>query len=60
MVDLMAAGKQQDASTTSLTITADKLQQIVDNMDVYSYRIVLRPQAISNHPGVIRRLGGWA
>lgn len=57
MVDLMAAGKLQGASATSLTITADKLQQIVDNMDVYSHRIVLRPQEISNHPGVIRRLG---
>ncbi|MBI5580983.1 MAG: succinate CoA transferase [Deltaproteobacteria bacterium] len=57
MADLMAAGKLQGASATSLTITADKLQQIVDNMDVYGRRIVLRPQEISNHPGVIRRLG---
>jgi acyl-CoA hydrolase len=31
MIDLMAAGKLQGASATSLTITADKLQQIVDN-----------------------------
>jgi acyl-CoA hydrolase len=47
MVDLVATGKLQGASATSLTITADKLQQIVDNMDVYGHRIVLRPQEIS-------------
>ncbi len=57
MADLMTAGKLQGASATSLTITADKLQQIVDNMDVFGPRLVLRPQEISNHPGVIRRLG---
>ena len=57
MADLMTAGKLLGASATSLTITADKLQQIVDNMDVFGPRLVLRPQEISNHPGVIRRLG---
>lgn len=57
MADLLAAGKLQGASATSLTITADKLRQIIDNMDVFGPRLVLRPQEISNHPGVIRRLG---
>jgi acetyl-CoA hydrolase len=53
----MAAGKLLGASATSLTITADKLQQIIDNIDFFGPRIVLRPQEISNHPGIIRRLG---
>jgi len=33
------------------------LQRIYDNMDFFAPRIVLRPQELSNHPGVIRRLG---
>lgn len=57
LVDIMASGKLLGASATSLTITPDKLQQIVDNMDFFGTRIVLRPQEISNHPGIIRRLG---
>ena len=33
------------------------MKEIVDNIDFFAPRIVLRPQEISNHPGVIRRLG---
>jgi propionyl-CoA:succinyl-CoA transferase len=57
MVDLMFDEKLLGASATSLTITSHKLKQIVDNIDFFTPRIVLRPQEISNHPGVIRRLG---
>ena len=57
MVELMANDKLLGASAASLTITREKLQTITDNMDFYAPRIVLRPQEISNHPGIIRRLG---
>jgi succinate CoA transferase len=57
MVDLMFEEKLMGASATSLTITSRKLKEIVDNIDFFAHRIVLRPQEISNHPGVIRRLG---
>lgn len=57
MVDLMFDKKLLSASATSLTITSDNLKRIVDNIDFFAKRIVLRPQEISNHPGVIRRLG---
>ena len=57
MVELMEDGKLLGASATSLTVTPDKLKQIIDNMDFFSRHIVLRPQEFSNHPGVIRRLG---
>jgi len=57
MADLMFAEKLLGASATSLTITSDNLKRIVDNIDFFAKRIVLRPQEISNHPGVIRRLG---
>jgi len=57
MADLMFTEKLLGASATSLTITFDNLKRIVDNIDFFAKRIVLRPQEISNHPGVIRRLG---
>ena len=57
LVDIMAKGKLIGASATSLTITTDKLDQVVDNIDFFGPRIVLRPQEISNNPGIIRRLG---
>ena len=57
MVDLMSDGKLLGASATSLTVVPEKLARITDNMDFFGSRIVLRPQEISNHPGIIRRLG---
>jgi acyl-CoA hydrolase len=57
MVDLMFEQKLLGASATSLTITSAKLQQLIDNIDFFATRIVLRPQEISNNPGIIRRLG---
>lgn len=57
MVELMEDGKLLGASATSLTVTPDKLKQIIDNMDFFTRHIVLRSQEFSNHPGVIRRLG---
>ena len=57
LVDLMEQGKLLGASACALTVTTPALKRIYDNMDFFVPRIVLRPQEISNHPGVIRRLG---
>jgi propionyl-CoA:succinyl-CoA transferase len=57
MVDLMIGGRLLGASATSLTITSDKLSRIVEDFGFFAPKIVLRPQEISNHPGIIRRLG---
>lgn len=57
LVDLMENGKLLGASATSLTVTPENLQRIYDNMDFFAPRIVLRPQELSNNPGVVRRLG---
>jgi succinate CoA transferase len=57
LVDLMAAGRLRGASTTSLTLSEPKLAQVYDNMDFFAPKIVLRPQELSNNPGVVRRLG---
>jgi succinate CoA transferase len=57
VVGLMKEGRVKFASGCSLTIGADKLQDIVDHIDFFRDKIVLRPQEISNNPEVARRLG---
>ncbi len=57
LVDLMEQGRVTAASATSLSLTSSALQRIYDNIDFYASRLILRPQAISNDVGVIRRLG---
>lgn len=57
LVHLMEAGTLHGVSATSLTLTDDQLLRVYDNMDFFAPRIVLRPQEISNNPGIVRRLG---
>jgi propionyl-CoA:succinyl-CoA transferase len=57
LVKLMADGRLRGASATSLTLSGPRMKQVFDNMDFFAPRIVLRPQELSNNPGVIRRLG---
>ena len=57
LVDLMEQKRLLGASTTALTLSEDKIQRVYDNMDYFAPRIVLRPQELSNNPGVVRRLG---
>ena len=56
-IDLIAAGSVTGASTCSLTLTNEKLKFLYDYFDEFADRIVLRPQEISNNPGIARRLG---
>lgn len=57
LVDLMVQGRLLGASTTSLTLSEPQMKRIYADMDFFAPRIVLRPQELSNNPGVIRRLG---
>jgi len=57
VVGLMKEGRVKFASGCSLTVGADKLQDIIDHMDFFRDKLVLRPQEISNNPEVARRLG---
>ncbi|QQR88593.1 MAG: succinate CoA transferase [Myxococcales bacterium] len=57
LLDLMESGRMLGASTCSLTLSDDKLRKMYDNMDYFAPRLVIRPQELSNNPGVIRRLG---
>ncbi|MFF7707179.1 succinate CoA transferase [Pseudomonas sp. NPDC007930] len=55
--DLFDAGKLAFASGSSMTLSAQKHAEVFADFERYKSRLVLRPQEISNHPEVIRRLG---
>jgi acetyl-CoA hydrolase len=57
VIELMKTGRVRFGSGTSLTVTPDLLAEIYGNLGFFKDRIVLRPQEITNHPEVIRRLG---
>jgi propionyl-CoA:succinyl-CoA transferase len=57
LVDLMIRGRLRGASTTALTLTEPQLDRVYQDMDFFAPRVVLRPQELSNNPGIIRRLG---
>ncbi len=57
MIDLMKTGKLVSASATAFSLSPQAVDDLNAHMEDYRHRIVLRPQEISNHPGVIRRLG---
>ncbi|MAY73125.1 MAG: acetyl-CoA hydrolase [Phycisphaerae bacterium] len=56
-IAVMQNGKLLGASTSALTLSDACMAQVFENMDFFGPRIVLRPQEISNNPGVVRRLG---
>ncbi|MCS0628747.1 acetyl-CoA hydrolase/transferase family protein [Telluria mixta] len=55
--DLFDAGKLDFASGSSITLSPEKSRQVFRDFDRYRDKLVLRPQEVSNHPEVIRRLG---
>jgi succinyl-CoA:acetate CoA-transferase len=55
--DLFDAGKLDFASGSSITLSAAKGAQVFGDIGRYKDRLVLRPQEVSNHPEVVRRLG---
>jgi len=57
VVGLMKSGDIKFGSATSLTLSPPMLKEVYEDLDFFKDRIVLRPQEISNHPEVVRRLG---
>jgi succinyl-CoA:acetate CoA-transferase len=57
MIDLMRSGKLRVASATAFSLSPAAMEEVNRNLEDYRTRIILRPQEISNHPGIIRRLG---
>ena len=56
-LELLEAGVFSDVSTTAVSLSAEAQKRFYDNLDWFKQRLVLRPQEITNHPEVVRRLG---
>lgn len=57
MLDLIESGTIALASATAFSLSPAGLERFNSRVRFFADRIVLRPQEISNHPEVIRRLG---
>ena len=57
MLELIRQGRVSHASATSLALSRAGLAELVENIDLYREHVTLRPQEISNHPELVRRLG---
>ena len=55
--DLIDSGKMNFASASSMTVSQECYDRVMNNIEFYKDKVVLRPQAISNSAEVIRRLG---
>ncbi|MBP8812827.1 MAG: acetyl-CoA hydrolase/transferase family protein [Laribacter sp.] len=55
--ELIDAGKMDFASASSITVSKAMQEQVFGHLERYRDKLVLRPQEVSNHPEVIRRLG---
>jgi len=57
MLDLIRTDTIRMASATALSLSPEGVEEFARNIDHYRDRIVLRPQEISNHAELVRRLG---
>jgi succinyl-CoA:acetate CoA-transferase len=57
MLELISCGKLNFASATAFSLSPHKVDELNAQMDRYRGSLLLRPQEISNHPELIRRLG---
>ena len=56
-IDLLDSGQLAFASASSITLSQAKYEHFMRHLDRYRDKLVLRPQEISNHPELVRRLG---
>ena len=57
MLSLLESGRLRMASATAFSLSPEAAVEMNRRMDFFRDKILLRPQEISNHPEVIRRLG---
>ena len=57
MLELLDSGKLRVASATAFSLSPEAAADLNARMDAFRDRIILRPQEISTHPELIRRLG---
>jgi len=57
MLEMIKSGKLTCASATAFSLSSGALAELNTDLARYKNNIILRPQEISNHPEIIRRLG---
>jgi len=57
MLDLLDSGRLRMASATSFSLSPEAAERVNKDMHRYRDKMILRPQEISNHPEIVRRLG---
>ena len=57
MIDLLDCGKLRIASATGFSLSPEAAHALNTDAARYRDKLILRPQEISNHPELIRRLG---
>ena len=57
MLELLEAGKLTVVSATALSLSPEAAADLNRRMEEFRGKLILRPQEISNHPELIRRLG---
>lgn len=55
--DLIDAGVVKFAAGTAFSLSKKRVDTLAEDLEKYKGKILFRPQEISNHPEVIRRLG---
>ncbi|MDD2705049.1 MAG: acetyl-CoA hydrolase/transferase family protein [Acidocella sp.] len=57
MLDMLNSGKLRMASATAFSLSPEAAAMLNTDMGKYRNKMILRPQEISNHPELVRRLG---
>lgn len=57
VIDLIKRGRITYASGSSLTLSDDVLLDVYKDYDYFHDKLILRPQEVTNHPELVRRLG---
>ncbi|MFF6014728.1 succinate CoA transferase [Lysinibacillus fusiformis] len=55
--DLIDAGVVKFAAGTSFSLSKKRVDSLAEDLEKYKGKVLFRPQEISNHPEIIRRLG---
>lgn len=57
MLKMLKSGTLAMASATAFSLSPDGMEEFDRHIELYREKIILRPQDISNHPEIARRLG---
>jgi acetyl-CoA hydrolase len=57
VIPLLENGRCSFASTCALTLSTDAMRRFKSSVGFFRSKILMRPQEISNHPEIVRRLG---